>query len=184
MKRIILILIMIVFNFTACTNKNSVEPSYIVIDNKNLFFGNTESKNKFQYIEKENGIISKSLVVYIDGDTYKSEPLDLCKKTGEYNLLKSVSEDSNGNAKPNFEKKKINCNSSVEIEQQNNDRYFISYSLNFLTGFNKQLFKGFPLYLSETQTLQTSNILEYNETRKVLTYDNKEVFIYFGENSK
>ena len=182
MRKFILVLIMIIFNFTACSNKNSVDPSYIVIDNKSLFFGNKESKNKFQYIEKESGIISKSLVIYINGNNYKSESLDLCKKTGEYNLLKSVSEDSNGNVKPNFEKNKINCNSSVGIEELNNNRYFISYSLNFLTGFNIEIFKDFPLYLSEIQTLQTTDILEYNETKKVLSYDNKEVFIYFGKN--
>lgn len=184
MKKIILIVIMIMFNFTACTNKNSIEPSHLEIDNKNLFFGEKESKNKFQYIEKVNGIISKNLVIYVNSDNFKSNHLNLCEKTGEYDLLKSVSEDSNGNVKPDFEKKKIDCNSSVKIVQLDNDKYHVYYSLNFLTGFNTQSFKGFPLLLSEIQSLETTDTLKYNETRKVLTYDNKEVFIYFGENKK
>ena len=117
MKKLILILVMIILNFTACSNKNSIEASYIKIDNKNLLFGDKKSKNKFQFTEKENGHISKNLIIYFNNDDFKSESMDLCRKTGEYDLLKNVKEDSNGNKYPTFEKNKIVLNSNGEAKR-------------------------------------------------------------------
>lgn len=175
---------MIILNFTACSNKNSIEASYIKIDNKNLLFGDKKSKNKFQFTEKENGHISKNLIIYFNNDDFKSESMDLCRKTGEYDLLKNVKEDSNGNKYPTFEKNKIDCHSFVHINKFNNNEYNVFYSLQFLDGFKIEQFKGFALYLSDVKTIKNSSNLKYNEEFKVFTYDNRELFLFIGENTK
>ena len=55
---------------------------------------------------------------------------------------------------------------------------------NYVDDFKIEQFKGFALYLSDVKTIKNSSNLKYNEEFKVFTYDNRELFLFIGENTK
>ncbi|ENQ1033354.1 hypothetical protein ACENF1_004489 [Vibrio parahaemolyticus] len=123
-----------------------------------------------------NDSLQSTVKVNFDQLPYRTK-FDLCEINGNYNDLKNVKTDKNGNTHPTYERKKVNCNSEVIVTKDTQGNYLVSYNLNFLVGYNVASLKGYDALLPQTSKRLVENRLvqskdvEYTDKKAQIVLD-------------
>ncbi|MBM6549891.1 hypothetical protein [Marinomonas ostreistagni] len=92
----------------------------------------------------------QAVTVNFDKAPYK-KAFNLCENTRIYDLKDSVSPSSEGINKAALDTKKLNCDSWVKAKAIGNDKFFVSYKIKVLKGYEVEDAKGRDVYLPEVQ---------------------------------
>lgn len=110
-----------------------------------------------------NKALQSTVIVNFQQLPYHSN-FDLCQDTGNYNYLKKVITNNNGESFPVYESSKVDCNSEVSITGDAKGNYLVSYSLNFLVGYRVESLKGYDAMLPQTkQRLVDNRFVQHND---------------------
>ncbi|KIO35164.1 hypothetical protein [Shewanella sp. cp20] len=100
--------------------------------------------------------VKRTVRVNIDTLPYLGK-FDLCKETGVFQDLKSVTPKKDGSKSPNYKTEKVDCESWVSISPSGNGYYMLSYEVKLLKGFNVTNLGGFDKLWPETIILSEMN---------------------------
>lgn len=134
--------------------------SKIFVPNNNLGLTfNKDKKHSFNFEIYTDNELSVDISIGFDSLPFKYE-FDLCDPSGCYKNLKSVNFDQNRVVTGlEYKTDKVNCKSSVIIEQVVNGSYLYAYDMNILNGFNIAKANGFDVFLPFTSNRAVSNSL-------------------------
>lgn len=134
--------------------------SKIFVPNNNLGLTfNKDKKHSFNFEIYTDNELSVDISIGFDSLPFKYE-FDLCDPSGYYKNLKSVNFDQNRVVTGlEYKTDKVNCKSSVIIEQVVNGSYLYAYDMNILNGFNIAKANGFDVFLPFTSNRAVSNSL-------------------------
>jgi hypothetical protein len=135
--------------------------TYLEYDNTHHVVGDKNTAIKtLIYEQTKNGGLTKKITFHVDKFPYE-RIFDLCKDETSM-FLQSVTMDQNGNKKPIYNKRNIDCMSRIKID---NEAGFGEYELVFLEGFEKIKVDDFDLLLASKSTnKQSGSYIPHNKT--------------------
>ncbi|WP_318420995.1 hypothetical protein [Photobacterium leiognathi] len=137
---------------------------------------NSHNLGTVNFLLLSNDSLQSTVKVNFDHLPYRTK-FDLCENNGNYNVLKKVTTDENGDTYPTYERKKVDCNSEVIVTQDNQGNYLVSYNLNFLVGYDVASVKGYDVLLPKTSkrllenSLVQSKDVEYTDKKAQIILD-------------
>ncbi|GAB7227367.1 hypothetical protein VrSk94_10480 [Vibrio rotiferianus] len=146
----------------SATDKQSSDERYVLNENVQHEIGQAKSKIGDVKITL-NSLGAKEQVVTINVDKLPyQQSFDLCEETGIYQDTTSVTTAPDGTTTPTVKDKKVNCESWFSVQQLDTDRFFVSYELNALKGYEVQDFNGYDVYLPRSEHFSQINTIYFS----------------------
>ncbi|MCG3731068.1 hypothetical protein [Vibrio cincinnatiensis] len=134
---------------TPDSSKASTEQKFLKNDiTQHKVGSNSSNLGTVHFSLLSNDSIQSTVEVNFEQLPFRTK-FDLCENTGNYNDLKKVRTDKNGDTYPTYENKKVDCNSEVIVTKDIQGNYLVSYNLNFLVGYNVASVKGYDVLLPQ-----------------------------------
>lgn len=186
-----LMFIFLVFTLVGCSKNSFVQKDkeqgiFKKVDNTNLVVGDKKSKYILEYSEIDNNSENKKLKIYFD-EKNKIMEFDLCKNSGKYQYLKSVTVTPTGGKVPNFIDKKEQCTGTLSIKKLHDNNFKVFSKLDFLEGFQIDYFKSYAVYNTRKELKDFEADVKLNHKMQVnknfFLNSDKKSFITIKENN-
>lgn len=170
MQRIGILLLIASLMGCAATSNPQTTKSYVINTEAEHHIGEVTADSRLvKFSLKRQGDIDRQVTINIDSFPYSGK-FDLCKETGIYQHLVSVTTNPDKKHIPIYSTKKVNCDSWIHVQHLKNDSFMFSYEIKLLRGFNIKQVQGFDLYQENmTHLIQRNVVLKPDESYPPLT---------------